>query len=57
MKIYRHLKNKKPYLSLFKTQIKLDGNWSPCIIYMCLYWNKDGMIWVRKEEDFNQNFK
>jgi hypothetical protein len=57
MKIYRHLKTNKPYLKVLKSKAKINGIWSPCIIYLCLYWNKDGMLWVRLEDDFNQNFK
>jgi len=55
--IYRHKKNKKLYLVLLKTQTKLVGKWWPAIIYMCLYWNKDGMIWCRPEWNFNEDFE
>lgn len=56
MKIYRNNKNKKPYLKLFKTKTKINGQWENSIVYLCLYLNKDGMIWVRTIEDFNKNF-
>lgn len=55
--IYRHIKTNKPYIKLKNTKIKINGIWETAIIYMCLYWNKDGMIWVRLENDFKQNFK
>jgi hypothetical protein len=55
--IVRHLKNKKYYIKLFNSKIKSNGVWKNCVIYLCLYFNKDNMIWVRYEEDFNKNFK
>ena len=54
--VYRHVRTDKPYLKLFESKIKIGGVWSPCVIYLCLYINKDGMIWVRESEDFKQNF-
>jgi hypothetical protein len=57
MKIYRHLNNGKPYLKLVKSKVKIEGEWKEAIIYLCLYLNKDGMIWVRTIEDFEHNFK
>ena len=56
MKIYKH-KNGKKYIKLLQTKIKNNGVWEDCVIYMCLYWNKDKMIWVRFINDFNENFK
>ena len=57
MKIYRHIKTNKPYLKLKTTKIKIDGIWTDGIVYLCLYRNLDGMIWVRTQEDFKNNFK
>jgi hypothetical protein len=55
--IVRHLKNRKLYLKLFKSKIKRENVWENCVIYLCLYFNKDGMLWVRYTDDFNENFK
>ncbi len=52
MKLVRHVKNKKLYLKLLKTKVKVNNNWVEAIIYMCLYRNKDGYIWTRLIEDF-----
>jgi hypothetical protein len=57
MKIVRHLKSNKKYLKFCRTKIKIERVWQNAIIYICLYLNKDGMIWVRLEQDFNNNFK
>lgn len=55
--IFRHIKTNKPYLKIKNTKIKINGVWENAIIYMCLYSNKDGMFWVRLENDFKENFK
>lgn len=57
MKIYRHKKTNKPYLKIKSTKVKINGVWTDSTIYLCLYLNSDGMIWVRTEEDFKNNFK
>jgi hypothetical protein len=57
MKIYRHYKNGKPYIKLLRTKVKIEGDWQEAVIYLCLYLNKDGMIWVRTVKDFEQSFK
>lgn len=54
--IYRHIKTNKPYLKIKSSKVKIDGIWVDAVIYMCLYWNSDGMFWVRTKEDFNKNF-
>jgi hypothetical protein len=46
----------KPYKILYKSKLKLDGEWIPCVIYKCLYKNPDGLIWVRKQEEFFELF-
>ena len=56
MELIKHNKTNKTYLKLFTTKVKIGGLWVPAIIYVCLYWNKDGMIWVRTKKDFEQNF-
>lgn len=55
--IYRHKTNNKLYLRLLNLQIKLDGTWVDATLYMCLYYNRKGMLWVRVKEDFNNNFR
>lgn len=55
--VYRHLKTNKPYLRLLRSKVKINNIWTPCVVYMCLYLNKDGMVWVRLEDDFNKNFR
>ena len=55
--IYKHIRNNKPYLKLLNTKIKINGVWVKGVIYLCLYINKEGMIWVRTEEDFKKEFK
>lgn len=30
--------------------------WIDAILYICLYYNKDGMFWVRTAEDFDNSF-
>lgn len=57
MKIYKYKKTNKPYLKLCESNIKINGLWVKTIIYLCLYWNKDGMIWVRTKSDFFENFE
>ena len=47
----------KPYFIVTESKMKIEGVWYPCIIYQCLYENPDGMIWVRKTEDFFELFK
>ncbi len=53
----KHLKTLKPYIKLWSTKVKINGVWIPAVIYMCLYYNKDGIIWVMTKEDFENNFK
>lgn len=55
--IYTNIKNNKKYLKLKHSKVKIEGVWQDVVIYFCLYWNKDGMIWVRTVKDFNENFK
>ena len=55
--MYRHIKTNKPYFILKRTKVKIDGIWKDAIVYVCLYFNKDGMVWVRLKEDFELNFK
>ncbi len=57
MRTYKHIKTGKKYIKLLSSKIKIDGIWKETIIYCCLYYNKDGMIWSRLKEDFNLNFK
>lgn len=57
MQVVKHNKSGKKYLRLWNTKIKKDGVWLEGIIYLCLYYNKDGMIWVRFKDDFENNFK
>lgn len=47
----------KPYEILYESKIKLDGKWQDCIIYRCLYFNPDGLIWVRTKKEFFKLFK
>ncbi len=47
----------KKYKLISSTKIKIDGEWVEGIIYMCLYNNPDGLIWVRTKEDFFEKFK
>ena len=56
-RIYKHNRNGKSYFLIATARIKHDGEWIPCVIYMCLYRNPDGMFWVRHLHDFNTNFK
>jgi hypothetical protein len=46
----------KPYKILYKSKIKLKGEWKPCVIYKCLYKNPDGLIWVRDHKEFFELF-
>ena len=46
----------KPYKILMNSWMKY-GSWLECVIYMCLYENPDGMIWVREKEEFHRLFK
>lgn len=55
MRIYYY--KDKPYEVLSDTSIKIGDEWIPGIIYICLYENKDGMVWVRTKEEFNKLFK
>jgi hypothetical protein len=54
--IYRH-QNNKPYLKLLSIKVKIDNEWVDAILYMCLYYNRAGMFWVRTKQDFNNKFK
>ena len=45
------------YLVIAKLKLKDRFNWTPVIIYMCLYINRDGMFWIRHEKQFNEKFK
>jgi hypothetical protein len=58
MKIYTHYRNKKKYLIIARPKIRIQstGDWIPGVLYMCLYWNKEGMLWIRSEEDFKSHF-
>lgn len=47
----------KPYAFHSKTKIKINGERIDGVIYLCLYENPDGMIWVRTEEEFFRFFK
>ena len=47
----------KQYNLLLETKIKIDDEWVDGIIYMCLYYNPDGMVWVRTKEEFFEKFK
>lgn len=46
----------KPYKISHESKMKLNGVWIDVIIYECLYENPDGMIWVRKKEEFFKLF-
>ena len=54
MKFFKY-KNKR-YLKLFNTKIKLDNVWVDGIIYLALYKNKDGYLYVRTKDNFNKTF-
>ena len=56
MKIVSHKKGKK-YLKLMNIKIKKDDQWLDGVLYLCLYFNRDGMLWVRFKDDFEKNFK
>jgi len=47
----------KPYIILHESKYKDKGVWKEVIIYMCLYPNPDGDIWVREKEEFFKLFK
>ncbi len=47
----------KSYRLLQSTKIKIDGEWVDGIIYMCLYKNPDGLIYVRTKKEFFEKFK
>jgi hypothetical protein len=42
--------------SKFKS-IDLDLIWIDCVVYMCLYDNPDGLVWVRPAKEFYELFK
>lgn len=58
MRIYKHYRNKKRYLILARPKVRIEstGEWVKGVLYLCLYWNKDGMVWVRTEKDFIDHF-
>lgn len=37
--------------------IHKDMEWIEVVIYMCLYENPDGMVWVREKSEFYNKFK
>lgn len=37
--------------------IHKDMEWIEVVIYMCLYPNSEGMIWVREKTEFYEKFK
>ena len=46
----------RPYKILQETAIKEGGEWVPVVIYICLYDNSDGKIWIRKTDEFDKKF-
>lgn len=54
MRFFKY-KNKR-YLKLFNTKIKIDGIWVDGIIYLALYKNTDGYLYVRTKDNFNKTF-
>lgn len=58
MRIHRHNRNGKKYLSVKSTKIRIEstGEWVDGVIYICLYLNREGMVWVRTKQDFDLNF-
>ena len=54
--IYRNKKNNKLYLKLLSLKTRMGPVWIDAILYICLYYNKDGMFWVRTAEDFDNSF-
>lgn len=54
--IYRNRKNQKLYIRLTRTKIDINSVWVAGVIYMCLYFNKEGMIWTRTEDNFEEKF-
>ena len=54
--IYRNRKNQKLYAKITRTKIKIADVWTDGVIYLCLYLNGDGMVWVRTVDNFNDNF-
>ena len=46
----------RPYKILYETVIKEGDIWIPVVIYVCLYDNSDGNIWVRKTDEFDKKF-
>lgn len=53
--IYRP-QNNKLYLEVLSTKVKIDNEWVDAMLYMCLYYNRAGMFWVRTKQDFNNRF-
>jgi len=51
-----HYKN-KPYKIFTETKVKINGEWIDCTIYLTLYDNEDGWIWVRTTDEFTNLFK
>lgn len=54
-----YILKERPYRILHQAKMKDEttGDWIPCIIYMTLYDNPDGTIWVRSVKEFYLKFK
>jgi hypothetical protein len=55
--IYAHRGRGTKYLKLLSTKVRIGDNWIDAVLYVCLYWNKSGMFWVRTKTDFHDKFK
>lgn len=47
----------RPYKILTESKIKLHGEWQDVTIYICLYDNEDGSIWVRPSGEYDLLFE
>ena len=55
MKLYEY--KGKLYTIQEETKVKIAGVWTNAIVYKALYINKDGRVWVRTKEEFEELFK